>query len=210
MKKYMKQFINHSLASQFKKSIPELKKQIGQKPLHSDDATFGVAGNTFRAYRDWIKPSETYKSWAKNITASLKRQPPSEDISTPEGFLKWHRKLYNSLQRYWKKHQGKQLQLSHCYKLIDLYIKWLSAHRLQDNETLEGIIRHANSALDSQILEHLNKCYSMALPIFKPSMGHIHNQNTYIFCQSLITAFSEPCGGSRLLFDYWAWKKGNG
>ena len=75
MEKYMKQFINDRLAGQFKKSIPELKKQIGEKPLHSDDATWGVAGNTFRAYRGWIKPIEAYKSWAKNITTSLKSQP---------------------------------------------------------------------------------------------------------------------------------------
>jgi hypothetical protein len=203
----MNEYIDHKLASQFKKSIPRLKKRLGIKPLPSGDSTFGVEKNTIRAFRGWDKPLETYRSWARNITENLKRRPPVIDISTPDGFLTWHEQLYGSLQKHWNEHQRSQLPLSHCYKLIDLYIKWLSGHDLQNSKCLNGIIRHANCALDSKILTKLNECYSMALPMYKPSMGHIHNQHTYAFCQYLITEFSRVAGGSRLLFDYWAWKK---
>ena len=48
----------------------------------------------------------------------------------------------------------------------------------------------------------------MALPIRKPSMGDIHSENTYAFCQTLITNFATHFGGSRLLFDYFAWRRG--
>jgi hypothetical protein len=206
----MKQYINNKLATEFRRSLPRIRKnKIGQRPI-DDDSSYGVAGNTFRAYRGWKNPSKVYKLWAKKVTANLINQQSTIDVYTRETFLKWHTGLYNSLQRYWKKHRGNQLPLSHCYKLVDLYIKWISAHQLQDKKFLEGIVRNANCALDSQILERLNCCYSKALPIFKPSMGHIHNQNTYNFCQSLIAKFSESCGGSRLLFDYWAWQKDNG
>jgi len=208
----MEQYINKKLARGFRNSLPEIgEKKTGQIPINSHDTSYGVAGNTFRAYRGWNnKPGEVYKAWAKNVTATLIKQQTTENISTRERFLKWHKKLYNSLQRHWKKHEGEQLPLSHCYKLVDLYIKWLSSHQFKDKKFLEGIIRNANCALDSQILERLNRCYSMAFPICKPSMGHIHNQNTYDLCQSLIAEFSESCGGSRLLFDYWAWQTGNG
>lgn len=206
----MKQYINRKLVAEFRKRIRGIiKKHIGQEHIQPNESTFGLAGNTFRAYTGWNnKPSDLYKSWAKNVTVGLMKHEPKKEITTRDDFLKWHKGLYNSLQKHWKKHEGRQLPLSHGYKLVDLYIKWLSAHQFQDDMFLERIIRNANCALDSQILERLNECYSMALPIFKPSMGHIHNQNTYDLCQSLIAEFSESSGGSRLLFDYWAWQKG--
>ena len=59
----MKQYINKTLAREFRNSLPEInKKKTGQKPINSDDSSYGVAGNTFRAYRGWKKkPSEVYK-----------------------------------------------------------------------------------------------------------------------------------------------------
>jgi hypothetical protein len=209
---FMQQYIDKKLAAEFRKSLPKIKRQIGEKPISNLNAlSGGVAGNTFRAYGGYQnKPGDIYKSWANKVTAGLLKQCPLRDISTRDLFLIWHNELYKSLQRHWKKHQGEPLPLSHCYKLVDLYIKWISRHQLKEKEFLEALVQNANCALDSQILERLNICYSKALPIRKPSMGHIHNQNTYNLCQSLITAFSESCGGSRLLFDYWAWQKGKG
>lgn len=41
-----------------------------------------------------------------------------------------------------------------------------------------------------------------------PSMKDIHNHVTYTFCQDAITEFAEASGGTRLLFDEYAWKRG--
>jgi hypothetical protein len=72
----------------------------------------------------------------------------------------------------------------------------------------EGFINHAICPLDRQILARLNECLSGALPMASPSMGHIANMRTYDFCQELIADFAGSCGGTPLLFDYWAWKRG--
>ncbi len=208
----MKHYINEQFAREFKKYIPEIiRKQIAQRPIDVHDISFGLAGNTFRAYRTLKStPSQIFRTWAKNNTERLAKRQPTENISTREGFLKWHGGLYLSLQKQWKISEGKQLPLAHCYKLVDLYIKWISAHQFKDKAFIDAIVKNANCPLDRQVLERLNECYSLALPIFKPSMGHIHNQNTYNLCQELIAEFSQQCGGSRLLFDYWTWRRGNG
>jgi hypothetical protein len=39
-------------------------------------------------------------------------------------------------------------------------------------------------------------------------MGHIANEHTYNFCQDLVAEFAASCGGTPLLFDYYAWKRG--
>jgi hypothetical protein len=39
-------------------------------------------------------------------------------------------------------------------------------------------------------------------------MGNIFNQNTYEFCQQIINDFCTQAGGTKLEFDFWAWKKG--
>lgn len=207
----MKQYINGQCSREFANCISKIiRKQIAQRPIDVNDISFGLAGNTFRAYRtSKSTPSQIFRTWAKKNTEQLAKRQPTECISTREGFLKWHWALYSSLQRRWKKSEGKQLPLAHCYKLVDLYIKWISAHKFEDKAFIDAIVKNANCPLDRQVLERLNECYSLVLPIFKPSMGHIHNQNTYVFCQELIAEFSEHCGGSRLLFDYWTWRRGN-
>jgi hypothetical protein len=192
----MKQYMNEEMMKKFRKAFPTIiSSKIGKKRINSDEASFGIAGNPFRAYRGWNgKPGEIYRQWAKPTTTRITQLDQNTDISSRKAFLEWHKGLYDSLQAHWQKHEGKQLPLAHGYKLVDLYIKWLSSHQFANKPFLEGILRNANCALDSQILERLNQCYSMALPVFKPSMGHIHNQNTYDLCQTLIGEFSENCG----------------
>jgi hypothetical protein len=195
---------------QFQKSLPSIRKMQGQEDLSSMTDNFGVGGNTFRAYVGYeLPPSSIYRSWAKKQTNRIRKKLPINETSSEESFIIWHEKLYRSLCRYWLKKQGKPLSLAHSYKLVDLYIKWLSRYEFQEKMFVININKYANCAIDSQVLIKIDICYSSCLPIHKPSMGHVKNKNTYDYCQQLISSFCDDAMATKLEFDYWAWKKGS-
>lgn len=102
-------------------------------------------------------------------------------MATAEGFHRWHASLAESLQADWTARQGTALSFAHQHKLIDLFIKWLSRYDFDCAQLTDAFMSHANCALDSQTLAKLNDCLSSALPIKRPSMGDIHNEQTYKF-----------------------------
>ncbi len=193
----------------FSDALPELRKQIGSKPFKPLLSNYGVAGNTFRAYRGWaVQPSKVYRQWAERVCAKLDIPELEQQLGYEEGFRVWHTALADSLQQHWINTQGDALSFAHQHKLIDLFVKWLSTHDLGSPSLSQSITLRAYCALDSQTLSKLNECLSMALPLSKPSMGDVHSKHTYAFCQTLIDRFAGNFGGSRLLFDFFAWRRG--
>lgn len=194
---------------EFVKELPELRKGLACKPFSKRDDSFGIVGSTFRAYRNWRNPPSTvYRAWAKTICDDLGPESLAREIETAEGFHAWHTSLADRLNAHWLATQGAELKFAHLFKIIDLFIKWLSSYDFDCPSLAQAFESHANSALDSQTLTMLNKCLSMSLPISNPSMGNIHCRVTYDFCQRLIGDFAVHHGGTRLLFDYYAWREG--
>ncbi len=195
----------------FERRLPVLRKKLGAVNILNRKAGYGISGNTFRAYQGWHnRPIDIYNGWAERITESLEPKTLAEKISTRDGFLVWHAQLSASLKRRWRYYEGATPKLPHQLKLVDLFIKWLSSHSFAEPKFTAALEMNANCALDSQTLKRMNEAYSNVLPLGKPSMGHITNMATYMLCQDLIQRFSVHFGGSRLLFDYFAWKKGGG
>jgi hypothetical protein len=195
----------------FARRLPVLRRKLGAVDISHRSSGYGVAGNTFRAYPGWgNRPSDIYNGWAERITKSLDPKSLAKEIATRDGFLDWHTALSISLERRWRHYEGTVPDLAHRLKLIDLFVKWLSSHNFREPQFLAALERNGNCALDSQTLRKMNQAYSNALPIGKPSMGNITNVRSYLLCQDLIQRFSVRFGGSRLLFDYFAWRKGGG
>lgn len=195
----------------FANALPALRQRVGVIPFAQRSSHFGVAGNTFRAYRGWQRePSKVYRKWAEGICNTLDAPSLAVRVASAEGFRGWHASLAELLQVHWTDQQGGVLSFAHQHKLIDLFVKWLSAHDFGCQQLSQSLVSHANCALDSQTLQKLNECLSMALPISNPSMGDIHSRQTYSFCQNLIERFATQYGGTRLLFDYFAWRRGDG
>ena len=192
----------------FSAALPRLRKLVGTKAFKLHNHQYGAAGNTLRAYRAFLKPpSAVFRSWAAKVSGRL----PSNlerHLATRDAFLHWHASLARQLQHVWRREQMTPLNFAHQFKLVDLFVKWLSEHDFGSTSITEGFIMYANSALDRQVLAKLNECLSGALPIRAPSMGHISNEHTYAFCQDLIAEFAGSCGGTPLLFDYYAWRRG--
>lgn len=193
----------------FQRALPTLRRRVCSIPFAQRSGDCGVGGNTLRAYRRWPqRPSSVYREWARGVCDTLDAQLLCEQVVTAEGFRGWHASLADSLQVHWIAQQGKALSFAHQHKLIDLFIKWLSGHDFGCAQLTDAFVSHGNCALDSQTLDKLNECLSWALPLTNPSMGDIHTRQTYEFCQSLIGSFAHHYGGTRLLFDYFAWNPG--
>lgn len=205
----MKQYIDNQQLNLFKKSLKNTRSILGRKNISEVDKFYGIAGNTFRAYRDYAKsPSVVYRQWAKIQTNKIIKFQPTKQISTSAKFRNWHKNLCDSLNTHWKKKQRKKLSFAHFYKMIDLYIKWLSQFDYPDKNFVKKLNKYASCALDRQTLEKINLCYGKCFPINQPRMGDIFNQNTYNFCQRIINDFCMKASGTKLEFDFWAWKKG--
>ena len=205
----MKKYLDSRQLTQFSKSLRKTRAHFGAVNISKMSPSYGIEGNTFRAYRGWKhSPSKIYREWAEKNTKNIITLPPTQSVSNEASFGTWHKKLYNSLNKHWKTKQDKALSLAHCYKLVDLYIKWLSQFDFIDKKFVHNLTKYASCALDSQTIERINQCYGHCLPICKPRMGDVINQNTYDYCQEIINEFCKAGGGTKLEFDYWAWKKG--
>lgn len=200
-----------SCGKDFKRALPDLRKKLGKLPFTQDSkCTYGVGGNTFRAYTGLdTPPSKAYRDWASKVSKDFEARALAKQIATAEGFEVWHSSLALSLEKHWKKVHGSKFKSpAYKYKLLDLFVKWLSGHDFQCPELTKAFENHAHCALDSQTLEKINACMSYALPLKKPSMGDITTETAYDFCQQLIAGFTRSQGGSALLFDYHSWKSG--
>ncbi len=206
----MKIYIDKSQARIFSKALVGIRKNIGSSSLASisNEKQYGVAGNTFRAFRGYnLAPSVVFRNWAKERTEKIINHDSKTKLNQ-KSFITWHNDLVNSLGSYWLESQGDALSFSHNRKLIDLYVKWLSQFQFQHYTFHLDLNRFSYCALDSQTLSKINKCYSECLPINKASMGDIYNKNTYDFMQKIVHDFCLSCSATPLEFDYWAWKKG--
>jgi len=202
-------YFNAKLTASFTRALPRLRGQLTKVPYAKRSDTFGVAGETFRAYRGWYNPpSILYREWASSVCDDLTTESLTPRLQSRHSFVEWHDSLAKSLQKYWYQYERRRLSFAHLYKLIDLYVKWLSRHNFGSTGITSGFIAHANCALDRQTLTKLNACLSFALPMPAPSMGQILGATTYQFTQEAISEFASHCGGTPLLFDYFAWKKG--
>lgn len=202
-------YMSDRWGQEFARRLPALRKQLGVQPWNLGNTNFGVSGNTFRAFRvRRYRPSDLYQDWARRQSDRLDSDALALRISTYPGFVAWHASLQSSLGRYWRKWQGEPLSAAHRRKLIDLYVKWLSRHDLGHPPLTSAFEANAHCAIDSQVLQAINICYSQALPLRNPSMSHVDAEITYQFRQELIRAFANRYGGTNLLFDYFAWAKG--
>lgn len=199
-------YFNPQRLQRFRNQLAVERANAGVNPFNQRDPSYGVGRDTIRGFHGFTKPLTTYRKWAEAECSRLNATVLQSKVSSAAAFEDWHRSLRKSLQRHWRMSQGQTLKLAHLFKLIDLFVKWLSTHDFGVPNITQGLLDYGHCALDSKTLDELNKCLSMALPIFKPRMGHITSRVTYDFCQDLLRELSVQCGGTPLLFDYYAWK----
>lgn len=62
-------YISKKLLREFTRKVPELRKKTASVPFAERKMTYGLSGNTFRAFTGWKhKPSKIYREWAESTT----------------------------------------------------------------------------------------------------------------------------------------------
>ncbi len=203
----LERYLNREKGKGFQSKLKYFSNYRKSKSFETGVITYGVGGNTFRAFVGFDKqPSIIYRTWAERKFNELTTGILELKIEDQAAFDVWHKKLFNSLSAHWYSEQGREISLAHSYKLLDLFLKWVYQHKSCPEDLANSIEQFGHCALDSQVLKELNICFSFALPINNPTMGDIINQNTYDFCQNLIEYFTHEFGGTKLAFDFYAWK----
>lgn len=203
-------YVEATASRQYHQALPRIQlEQIAKVPWGSRSDNFGVAGNTFRAYTGWQgSPSKLFRGWAERHATPVLLGTAPESISSQAAFDRCHHELAESLQRAWEAAEGARLSVAHKYKLIDLYVKWLTQHRLPNPKLCIQLVQFGHCPLDRQTLVKLNVHLSGALPITMPTMGIIATEATYSLCQAVIREYCSIAGGTPVLFDYFAWQRG--
>ena len=126
----MKKYYNAKLGKDFSDQVETLKKLARKDSFDEKNSTYGIEGNTFRAFTGYkLPPSQVYREWAGEQTRLIFS---NSDISfnRQSEFDEWHNNKFESLKNHWFERQGKELSFAHTYKAVDLYVKWLCSNSI--------------------------------------------------------------------------------
>jgi hypothetical protein len=205
MRLELSKYLNNSEFRKLRAALPEAKRHYRDRL--TDDPGYGVAGNTFRAFRKVRKPSLIFRTWAKRVLESKRFRRALLDATTRSRFEKLHTLLAVSLDRHWSKAVKKPLSLAHRYKLVDLFLMSAARRDLGDDRRNRNLIRFAHVPMDSKVLSALDRLFSGILLAQGRTMGHMRTPEAYGFYQTLIIKFMRPLQEAPLYFDYFAWPR---
>lgn len=186
----------------------QLAQQRLSTPLVDKDLeTWGIAGSTFRAFRNYSgSPSEHYRTWANDHFQTIRNISP---LHSREGFLELHNHAVESLTNHWNSEEGdngKELAFPYSHKLVDLFFKFIARHEDLNQDTRGIIVNFANTPIDKFSLQLLRACYCGIITSRLPAMGDITRLEDYHFLQDLIQELMTDLELPASYFDYAAWE----
>jgi len=177
----MKLIIEVNLNEKEIKDFDDKVKEIENRSYPSQSKRiyedYGIDGSTFRAYRNFDKPSQKYREHAKLIAEQL-YTAEFKSIKSQMEFDIWHERFVESFSSEF----DDKLTFSQKMKLTDLFFKWAFQNERFESSTRDVIYKYAYCALDSVILKKMNLFYNNMFPMGKNiSMGDIKDKITYQF-----------------------------
>ena len=178
-----------------------------KEKLDIEKTNWGIAGNTFRSYANFnIQPSLVYRKWAKKTVSGTNFLKRLNDVKNRQDFLKAHKNIQKSLDRFWKQEQGKSLTIAQRNKIIDLFIKFLSKTETEGYPDLnKTLLQFGHIPLDKFSLLAVKDCFYGIVLSSNPSMGDIVEMPTYDFIQNQIRELMTEVKLPNLFFDFYAW-----
>jgi hypothetical protein len=116
-------YVNCDYARQLERALPQAKTYFDERLAR--EPSFGVASNTFRAFRGIEKPSVIYRDWAGKTMDSSEFSEKGMASNSNAEFETLHCFLSDSLARHWQRETGRSITVAHKYKLIDLFTKYV-------------------------------------------------------------------------------------
>lgn len=192
---------------QLKAALPGAKKHFSQR-IPVDREAIGASGSMFRVFRGIAKPSVVYKEWAYETVRSKSFENDVSSLQTQRQFDVLHKKMRQSLAKYWKRKTDQDLAIPYQYKLLDVFIKRACELGFSDDKMNSSLLEFGHVPLDSLVFKALDEVFDGIFLLQGRSMGHVKSDRPYEFYQQLIRELMSEFDSPPLYFEYYAWNLG--
>ena len=192
-----------------KKTLSAAKEFFSNDSLNIDDIVItGVAGNTFRAFRNLpVKPSVTFRNWAKHY---IKQTFSSvSNLATKSTYSKYVHEATLSLCSEWSRLTGTEMGYGRGAKLFNLVLKRFACLQTLTHRQKKQLISLQHVPLDSYTIIGLR---SVAPELSIPrnaTMKYIETPNQYMAFQKRIATITKKASVPAIYYDILAWNMGH-
>ncbi len=168
----------------------------------------GVGGNTFRRFAHMPeKPSEVYRAWASKFSSDARYLKYVDElfcINSNEDYDKWIAKLSMSLNRFWYRHMGLEMDYAPRRKLPNLFLKKLVLWDKLKSPTRNRLIRYLHIPWDKYTLSGIRHCVEDRIPK-NATMGFVDNIKIYNTLHQTIRRIANKAGVPPIYYDVLLW-----
>lgn len=168
-------------------------------------ALYGVAGNTFRAFRNLPKrPSAVYKDWSRKEIGKPDFVSRLTAIESSEEYDGWISNLSDGLKRHWKNEMGENIQYGASRKLPNLLMKGLISWAGFTSNQRNRLIKYLHVPLDSYTLVGITNCIDLEIPS-NATMKFVAGESMYMEIQAAIKKVCLKAKVPAIYFDVLCW-----
>lgn len=179
-----------------------------QSPSITHVVESGVAGNTFRAFRNLpARPSVTFRTWATNYVSNTLDSLSS--ISDGQSYAQYVHNGANSLCTEWRRITYSEMGYGRGAKLFNLVLKKLACLLSLSEDHRSTLIDLLHVPLDSYTIIGL-RAIAPELSIPKnATMKFVKTPAQYAKFQAVIRAIAKKAGVPPIYYDVLAWDMGH-
>lgn len=168
----------------------------------------GVAGNTFRAFRNLpVQPSVTFRTWATNYVSSTLDSLTS--ISDGQSYAQYVHNATDTLCAEWRRMTGSDMGYGRGAKLFNLVLKKFACLSSLSEDQRSALIDLQHIPLDSYTIIGLRAIApELAIPK-NPTMKFVETPAQYAEFQAVIRAITKKAGVPAIYYDVLAWDMGH-
>ncbi|WP_091332458.1 hypothetical protein [Allochromatium warmingii] len=179
-----------------------------QSPSITHVVETGVAGNTFRAFRNLpVQPSVTFRTWATNYVTRTIHELSA--ISDCQSYAQYVHDATNSLCEEWRRITGSEMGYGRGAKLFNLVLKKFACLSSLSEGQRSTLIDLQHIPLDSYTIIGLR---AIAPEFFIPknaTMKFVETPAQYADFQAVIREIANKAGVPPIYYDVLAWNMGH-
>lgn len=191
------------------KTVSSARSFFAQKsPSINDVVNTGVAGNTFRAFRNLpVQPSITFRTWATNYLTNTLHCLSA--ISDSQSYAQYVHDATNSLCAEWRRITGSEMGYGRGAKLFNLVLKKLACLSTLSEQQRSTLIGLQHIPLDSYTIIGLRAVAPRLSIPRNATMQFIKSPAQYEEFQAVIRAVARKAGVPPIYYDVLAWDMGH-
>lgn len=190
-------------------TIAAARKFFAKKsPSIIDVVTTGVAGNTFRAFRNLpVTPSVTFRTWATNYIENTFHVLST--ISDEHSYALYVHDATNNLCSEWKRITKSDMGYGRGAKLFNLVLKKFACLSSLSEEQRSTLVNLQHIPLDSYTIIGIRSIAPRLSIPKNATMKFIETTAQYEEFQAIIRAIAKKTGVPPIYYDVLAWDMGH-